>query len=74
MTTFTPEATREDGQNRVIRTAGQSGAAGAGITVGLWAAHQLGWHGEMPAEVVLSFGVILTAAAAALTNLRRLRA
>jgi predicted MFS family arabinose efflux permease len=71
---FTPEQVREDAQNKVVRTTGQSGAAVAAIGVGTWVAHQFGWHGELDAATALNMSIVLTAAAAAVTNLRKLRA
>lgn len=70
---FTPEAIREDGQNRVAKTAGQAGAAGAAVIVGNWAAHQAGWNGELPIEVAAAMQLLLTTVAGWLSNLRRLR-
>lgn len=71
--TFTPEQVREDGQNRVAKTAGQVGVAAAIVTVGEWLAHQVGWGGELPIVVATSMTTILTAAAAWWTNRGRLR-
>lgn len=70
---FTPEQIRQDGQNRIARTGVQSGVAGALIVVGLWVAHQVGWHGEMPAEVVASSGFLLTTLGSWWTNRAKLR-
>lgn len=70
---FTPQQVKEDAQNKVVRTYGQSGIASAVVIVGLWVAHQFGWNGEMPTEVSAGFITLLTGAAAALTNLRKLR-
>lgn len=69
---FTPAQIRDDGQNRIARTGVQSGVAGAVIVVGLWTAHQLGWHGDMPPEVVVSTGFLLTTAGSWLTNRSKL--
>lgn len=71
---FTPEQIAEDGKNRVAKTAGQAGVSGAFVVVCLWVAHQLGWHGDMPADVVAASTILLTAGAAMVTNLSRLRA
>jgi len=69
---ITPEMVRQDGQNRVARTGVQSGAAGAIVIVGLWIAHQAGWNGDMPAEVVASTTFLLTTAGSWLTNRARI--
>lgn len=71
---FTPEQVKEDAKNKVARTYGQSGLASAAVLVGLWVSHQFGWHGEMPSEVQLALGTLLTGGAAALMNLGKLRA
>jgi hypothetical protein len=73
MLEMTPEVIKADGQNRVAKTAGQSGTAGALILVGLWVAHQAGWQGDMPADVIVAWTILLTSAASAVTNLGRLR-
>jgi hypothetical protein len=70
---FTPEVMRQDGQNRIARTGVQSGVAGALIVVGLWVAHQAGWRGDMPPEVVAASGFLLTTLGAWFTNRSRLR-
>lgn len=70
---FTEAQIKEDGQNRVAKTAGQAGAAGALVIVGNWAAHQAGWNGELPIEVGAAMQLLLTTIAGWLTNLRRLR-
>lgn len=70
---ITSEVVKEDGKNRVAKTTGQAGVAGAAIVVGLWFAHQAGWHGDMPPDVVISMQILLTSGAAFLTNLSKLR-
>lgn len=70
---LTPEVIKQDGQNRVAKTAGQVGGASSVVVVGLWVAHQIGWHGDMPPEVVAATIALLTGAAGYLTNLSKLR-
>lgn len=70
---ITPQMVRQDGVSRIARSAGQSGGAGAVIVVGLWVAHQAGWRGDMPAEVVASLTVLLSTVAAWVSNRGRLR-
>lgn len=70
---FTPEQIKQDGQNRVASTAGQAGTAGFVVVFGLWFARQLGWHGEMPPDVVIALTGLLTTAASVLKNRRKLR-
>lgn len=69
---FTAEQIKQDGQNRVARTGVQSGVAGAAIVVGLWIAHQAGWRGDMPAEVVAASTFLLTTAGSWASNRSRL--
>lgn len=69
---ITPDLIKADGQNRVASTAGQAGTAGFVVVVGLWVAHQVGWNGDMPAEVVVAVTGLLTSAASLLKNRRRL--
>lgn len=75
MATFevTPAIVKEDGQNRIAKTTGQAGVAGAVVIVASWLAQQVGWDGELPLEVSTSITFLLTSAAAWLTNRRRLR-
>lgn len=70
---FTPEQVKADGQSRVAKTAGQVGVSSAVVAVGLWLAHQAGWHGDMPPEVVGAVTTLLTAGAAFFTNRSKLR-
>lgn len=70
---LTPAAIKADGENRVARTAGQSGVATAVVTVGEWVAQQIGWDGSLPTTVAGAFIIILTAAAAMWTNRAKLR-
>lgn len=69
----TPEVVKADGQNRVAKTGGQVGGASSLLVVALWVAHQAGWHGDMPPEVVAAVIALLTGLAAVLTNLSKLR-
>jgi hypothetical protein len=71
---FTNEQIREDGRNRVARTAGQGGVAAAVVTVGEWAAGLAGWDGALPTAVAGAFVVLLTAAASWWMNLKRINA
>ncbi len=68
----TPDLIRQDGQNRVASTAGQAGTAGFVVVVGLWVAHQAGWNGDMPAEVVVAVTGLLTSLASVFKNRARL--
>lgn len=69
----TPEVVKADGTNRVAKTGSQAGAAGSLVIVGLWLAHQIGWHGEMPEAVVVALTGLLTTAGSVLMNLSKLK-
>lgn len=74
MADFTPAMVREDGANRIAKTAGQSGAATAAVIVGQYAAQRAGWNGELPTEVFGAVATLLTVGAAWVTNRSRLKA
>lgn len=72
--TFTPEQIAEDGRNRVGKTAAQAGVPAALIIIVIAALRGQGWfHGQLDTELTLAYQTILTATAAALSNIGRLR-
>lgn len=70
---------KQDGQNRVARTAGQTGVAGSVVVVFAWIMRLCGVDlnpdagVEMPVEIVAALTMILTTSASALHNLSKLR-
>lgn len=71
---FTPEQIRQDGQNRIARTAGQTGVAGAFVFLASAFFRWRGWlHGELDSTATGAWVIVLSAFAAAGTNIGRLR-
>ncbi len=72
---FTPAQIRDDGQNRVLKTAGQAGGLAAPVLViAVAALHGSGWlHGDLGLELTVAYQAVLTTIFAALTNIGRLR-
>lgn len=70
---FTPEQIKQDGQNRVARTVGQTGIPGAVITVVDYLLQTYLHQDPLPPAVVVALGLIGAGLAAWFTNLPRLR-
>lgn len=72
MLEVTPAVVQADGKGRIANTGAQAGAAGALVIVGNWAAHQIGWNGDLPIEVAAAMQLLLTSAAAWWVNRKKL--
>lgn len=68
---FSDSQIKEDASNRQRGTGQQAGVAGFIVVVGLWVAHQVGWKGDMPAEVATATTGLLTWAGSVWANRRR---
>lgn len=71
---FTPQQVKTDGANAIVRTGGQVGSATALVGLGQALAQSRGWlHGELDAIVFGYWVTLVTIAAAAATNVSKLR-
>lgn len=71
---FTPQQIKSDGANAVVRTGGQVGGATALVGLGQALCQSRGWlHGELDAIVFGYWVTVVSVAAAAVSNLSKLR-
>lgn len=71
---FTEQQIKDDGKNRVGKTAGQAGGATALVVVAQAGLQAKGWlHGELEPVVFGAYVTLATIGAASLMNLGKLR-